>query len=170
MCYFSFIAGNISIIANSVMGLFPYMQQTELLNTAVLDGGTVSAPVELFAAYTSGQILPYSGSVSCTSSDPSALSVDSTCSNVQLSGSETTGRDAVNVTFTADGQSVSGVLPVRVYYPQLPLTYTITETELNRIHSVLLATALSISRQLSPYQRASLQVIGCYQMSYSMTY
>lgn len=135
------------------MGLFPYTQQTELLNTAVLDGGTISAPVEIFAAYASGQILSYSGPVSCTSSDPSALGLDSTCSNMQLSGSETTGRETVNVTFTADGQSVQGVLPVRIFYPQLPLTYTITETELNRIQYSLITPSNCIV-----YQRATVSI------------
>ena len=113
------------------MAVFPYSPQTEIINTAVLDGTTISAPVELYAAYTSGQILPYNGAVSCTASNPDVLTVSSSCSSLQLLGSEITGSDAVNVTFMADGQS--GVLPMRIYYPQLPLVYTTTDTELNRI-------------------------------------
>ena len=113
------------------MAVFSHTPQTEILNTVVLDGTAISSPIELFAAYTSGQILPYNGAISCTSSNPSALTVSSSCSDLQLLGSETSGSDMVNVTFMAGGQS--GVLPVRIYYPILPLTYTTTDTELNRI-------------------------------------
>lgn len=126
-----YTAGNVSIIANSVMAVFPYSGQTEFLNTAVLNGASISAPVEVFAAYTSGQLLRYTGTVSCSSSDPNTLSIDTQCSNLRLLGSETTGRDVVNITFVAGDQS--GILPIRIYYPQLPLVYTVTDTELNAI-------------------------------------
>ena len=137
-------------MANSIMAVFPYSPQTEILNTAVLDGTTISAPVELFAAYTSGQILPYNGAVSCTSGNPSALAVNSQCSSLQLLGSETSGSDAVNITFMADGRS--GVLPMRIYYPQLPLVYTTTDTQLNRIQYSLGAP------NCLAYQQATLSV------------
>ena len=132
------------------MAVFPYSPQTEILNTAVLDGMTISAPIELFTAHTSGQILPYNGAVSCTSSNSSVLTVSSSCSNLQLLGSEISGSDAVNVTFMAEGQL--GVLPMRIYYPQLPLVYTTTDTELNRIQYSLTAPNCVV------YQQATLSV------------
>ncbi len=129
------------------MAVFPYSPQTEILNTAVLDGTTVSAPVELFAAHTSGQILPYNGAVSCTSSNANVLTVSSSCSNLQLSGSEISGSDGVNITFVADGRS--GILPMRIYYPQLPLIYITTDSELNRIQYSLNASSCVVYQQTS---------------------
>lgn len=162
---YPFTAGNISIVANSIMAVFPYSPQTEILNTAVLDGLTISAPIELFAAYTSGQILPYSGAVSCISSNSNVLTVSSSCSSLQFLGSELTGSDSLNVTFTADGRS--GVLPMRIYYPQLPLVYTTADTELNRIQYSLDApncvvyqqTTLSISTNFVAGSRVLSDVI-----------
>ena len=147
------------------MAVFPYTQQTEILNTAVLTGAAISAPVELFAAYTSGQILPYDGVVSCSSSNPSVLTASSPCSTLQFLGSEISGSDRINVTFTADGQS--GVLPVRVYYPQLPLTYATVDTELNRIQYsldspncvVYQQTTLSISTYFIAGSRVLMDVL-----------
>ena len=147
------------------MAMFPYTQQTEILNTAVLTGAAISAPVELFAAYTSGQILPYDGVVSCSSSNPSVLTASSPCSTLQFLGSEISGSDRINVTFTADGQS--GVLPVRVYYPQLPLTYATVDTELNRIQYsldspncvVYQQTTLSISTYFIAGSRVLMDVL-----------
>ena len=127
------------------MAVLPYTPQTEILNTAILDGVAISSPIELFAAYTSGQILPYNGAIFCTSSNPSALTVSSSCSTLQLLGSEISGSDMVNVTFTASGQS--GVLPVRIYYPTLPLSYTTTDTELNRIQYSLDAPSCVVYQQ-----------------------
>ena len=140
-----FTVGNVWIVANSIMAVFPYTRQTEILNTAVLSGEIVSVPVELFAAYTSRQVLPYTGDMSCSSSSPSALTVNPPCSNLQLVGSETIGSDMVNVTFVAESQS--GVLPLRIYFPQLPLTYTTADMELNRIQYSLGATNCVVYQQ-----------------------
>ena len=131
--------------------MFPYTGQTEFLNTAVFNGEVISSPIELYAAYTSGQLLRYTGAVSCSSNDPSALGVDTQCSNIQLLGSETAGGDLVNVTFTAESRS--GILPVRVYYPQLPLTYTTTDTELNRVQYSLITPSNCVV-----YQQTSLSI------------
>ena len=83
--------------------------------------------------------------MSCSSSSPSALTVNPPCSNLQLVGSETIGSDMVNVTFVAESQS--GVLPLRIYFPQLPLTYTTADMELNRIQYSLGATNCVVYQQ-----------------------
>ena len=121
-----------------MVAIFPYAQQTEFINTAVLNGNVISEPVELYTAYTSGQITPHIGAVSsCVSSHPDALTVDAQCSNLLLLGSEMSGSDTVNITFTVSGRA--GVLPVKVYYPQLPLTYSLSDAVLNRIQYSLAA-------------------------------
>lgn len=126
-------SGAIHIAPNSVLSLFPYLQQSELVNTAVLNGTNVSVPVQLFAGYASGDVLPHSGvGVACLSSHPDVLMAPNpTCTALVLSGRETEGSDQVVITYSSG--SASGVLPLRVFYPQVPFLYIPMDSTLNRI-------------------------------------
>ena len=137
--------GTIYIVPDSIQVLLPWSNQSELLNTAVLNKQAVTVEVLLFAVFVSGQILPYNGSfnVSCSSSNTSVLSVDSAC-NLVLSGGETSGGD-VNVTFTT--AVASGQLPLRVYYPDLPIKFNTSDSVLNRIQYTLLDNCTEIYQQ-----------------------
>ena len=144
-------SGSAFIVPNVVVGLFPTIQQTEILNTAVLDGVLVSIPVNLFAVYTSGQVLPVSGSSSltCSSSQTSIISIDQTCRLLFLLGSETSGGDIIQITFNMG--TASGVLPLRVYFPIVPARYNIPDMILNRIH-------YSVSSTCQAYQNTTISV------------
>lgn len=138
--------GVIHISPDAVIALYPFTQQTELVNTAVLDAVTISIPVQLHAGYASGDVLPFAGEgLTCTSSDTAVVNPDPSCSSVFLSGSETTGLDQVVITYTID--STSGSLPLRVYFPQEQVLYVLTDSTLNSIQ---------YSQDCTSYQQATL--------------
>ena len=149
-------SGAIHIAPNSILALFPYTQQPELMNTAALSGTDISIPVQLLAGYASGDVLPHNGvGVACSSSHPDVLTTNhtSTCTTLVLSGTETAGSDWVVVTYSIG--SASGELPLRVYYPQAPFLYTMDRT-LNRIQ---------YAEGCSRYQRTTLSVFADFAAS-----
>ncbi len=130
--------GSINIIANTLLSLFPFTMQSEILNTAALDGNTVSVQVDLLGAYLSGEILPYTADdVTCSSSNTSVINIDSTCSFLTLNGEEITGADLVLLRFNA--VNITASLPVRVFYPQ-NLQLLSSDKILNRIQYTLADT------------------------------
>jgi hypothetical protein len=125
-------SGVIHIAPNSMLALFPRTEQSELVNTAVLSGTTVSIPTQLLIGYASGDILPHTGvGVTCISSHPSVINPNRTCTALILSGGETAGSGQVAITYSIG--SATGELLVRVYYPQSPLLYIPSDTNLNRV-------------------------------------
>ena len=124
------LSGVLYVVPNSVLAVYPYVQQTELVNTAPLTGTPLSLPVQLFAGYVSGNVLPYTGDVQCSSDMPHVLSTTSDCYTVVLTGTETSGSDLVAITYAID--TASGMLPLRVYHPQA-LVFTSTDDTLNQI-------------------------------------
>ena len=142
------LTGTIYVVPNSVLAVYPYIQQTELVNTAVLTGSLVSVPVQVFVGYTSGDVLAYSeDNVNCTSSAPRVVNPDSSCYAVVFSGEETAGSSLVSIMYSVG--TARGTLPLRVYFPALPLVYTITDSILNRIQ---------YSNSCMAYQQATISV------------
>ena len=125
-------AGIIHISPNAAVALYPFTQQSELVNTAVLDAVAISIPVQFHVGYASGDVLPFAGSgLTCTSSDTAVVNPDPSCSRVLLSGSETAGSGLVVIMYTI--ASTSGSLPLRVYFPQEQVSYVLTDSTLNSI-------------------------------------
>ena len=129
------ITGTVHILPDRIVVLLPWIEQTEFLNTVILNGETVTAEIELFAAFASGQVIPYTGEVNCSSTDVSVIAVNPTCSGVVLDGSESGGSDGVEVIFGAE--EAVGRLPLRVFYPELPLRFNTSDTTLNRVQFTL---------------------------------
>ena len=148
--------GSINIVPNSVQAIYPYIEQPEILNTALLTGTPVSIPVQIFAGYASGEILPFMDDISCSSSAPEVINPDLSCGSLVLTPSETVGSDLVMITYAAG--TVSGLLPVRVYAPARPLVYTATDSVLNRIQYTNSSSCFS-------YQQAELSIFTDFESS-----
>jgi len=81
------VLGTIHVIPDELLAILPWTAQPELINTAILNGETIMAPVELFAGYASGIVVPYSGEVNCTSTSAvSVVTLDPSCRSVTLVG------------------------------------------------------------------------------------
>ena len=145
--------GVVYIAPNDVVALFAYTAQSELVNTAVFDGGSeVSAPVLFSAGYVSGVLLSYNGAISCISSNTSVVNVDASCGFVMLFGNETSGSDEVSIIYITPG-GVSVDLPLRVFHPVLPLSLDTSDATLNRIQ-------FSLSDTCTVYQQSTLSVFA----------
>ena len=138
--------GTIHVISDPLLALLPWTAQPELVNTAVLNGEVVSTHVELFAGYASGSVVAYFGERNCTltSSAESVVNINSSCRYITLTGSEGWGGDGVEVEFSVGG--VTGRLPLRVYYPQLPIRFVVSDTTLNRIQYTLMNNCTTYQR------------------------
>jgi len=148
--------GTINIVPNSVLAVYPYIEQPEILNTALLTGTQVSIPVQIFAGYASGEILLYINDISCLSSAPEVINPDSSCGSLVLTASERVGSDLITITYAAG--AVSGILLVRVYVPVSPLVYTITDSVLNRIQYTNSSSCLT-------YQQAETSIFADFESS-----
>ena len=146
------VVGTVRVIPDQLLAVLPWTAQPELINTAVLNGENISAPVELFAGYASGSVVPYSGEVNCTSTSAvRVVTLDPSCRYVTLVGSESEGGDGMEVEFSVGG--VTGRLPLRVYYPQLPIMFTTSDTTLNHIQYTLVDNC-------TVYQQATLSALA----------
>lgn len=139
--------GTVQVVPNSIVSLIPWVNQSEVLNTAVLSGQTVILEVQVFAAYASGQMLPYTGLTTCQTSNASILSMDVLCSELVLTGEEAGGGE-VDVIFSING-TAEGTLSLRVFYPELPIRFTALDTTLNRIQFTLRDDCTGIYQQTS---------------------
>ena len=142
--------GTVNVVPDTLQALFPYTEQPEILNTAALDGIVLSIQVYLLGAYSSGEILPYTADITC-SSNTSVVNIDSVCSSLLLNGEETGGADNVLVRFNVS--DITASMPVRVYHPQRSVRLVASDTTLNRIQYTLADTCTS-------YQQASLSVFA----------
>ena len=111
-------SGFVNIVPDGVASLHPWTAHPQFLNTAALGGTPVTNNVSLISGYRSGELLPYQGTVICSSSDPSVVVVDATCRYIRLIGTETAGGDGVRIRFNLG--NVTAYLPLRVFYPDPP--------------------------------------------------
>ena len=92
------LSASISLVQNEVAGIVAYASQYTLLNTAALNGMTVTLKLWSFVLYTDGTM--DSSGVTCMSSNMSVLKVSPDCSHVYLDGTETPGQ--ANISFFAN--------------------------------------------------------------------
>lgn len=148
--------GTVHIVPDSIVAIYPYTPQSELLNTAVLNGVSLSFPVQIFVGRASGRVLLYTesgGDITCTSSESSVVSVSSSCASLVFTGRESSGADNVSITFTIG--EVSGRLPLRVYHPN-SLQLVSTDPVLNQIR---------YSDSCRTYQKATLSAFADFMAS-----
>ena len=138
--------GIVGIISDEVVGLFVYTEQTEIFNTAVLDGGELTIPITTKLVQGNGSIIdPSAGSLNCeVTQGMLAIQVRPDCSELFLNGSETAGADTatVMVTHLASGNNRS--LHFKIWFPQTPVQLQLDRTVLKRIRGVVNADNCSL--------------------------
>ncbi|XP_042817849.1 transmembrane protein 132B isoform X3 [Panthera tigris] len=107
------------------------MQDTEVLNTAVLTGKAVSVPVKVVAVQEDGSVVDVSAAVECRSADEDVVKVSNHCDSIFVNGKEVRSKVYTTVNFTH--QHFTSQLEVTVWAPRLPLQIEISDTELSQI-------------------------------------
>ena len=148
--------GSVNIVPNAIQAVYPYIQQPEILNTALLTGTDINIPVQIFAGYASGDILLYTQGLSCSSSEPQVINPEASCAALVLTMNETAGSNSVVITYTVG--KISGLLPIRVYAPTRPLLFITSDPILNRIQ-------YPSNSPCTNYQRAELSIFANFEAS-----
>uniref|UniRef100_A0A8B9G3Q0 Transmembrane protein 132C n=1 Tax=Amazona collaria TaxID=241587 RepID=A0A8B9G3Q0_9PSIT len=107
------------------------VQDTEILNTAILTGKTVAVPIKVVSVEESSAVTDISESVECKSSDEDVIKVSDRCDYIFVNGKEMKGKVNALVNFTY--QYLSAPLQITVWVPRLPLQIDISDTELSQI-------------------------------------
>ena len=144
--------GEVRVAQSIPRGLFSFAAQSQVINTAVVDGLPVMTPVFHLVALSSG-VLVNASEVTCQS-DSEAFQLSSTCSEIILDGSETSGVDGGTV-LTQVGDIVSSV-SLRVWYPASDVILESTRTNLNAVQNWLTPQDDSNMQCRQSYQQAKL--------------
>ncbi|XP_007565945.1 transmembrane protein 132C-like [Poecilia formosa] len=112
-------------------GIVPLAMDTEILNTAVLNGRTVAVPVKVVTIGTDGAVSDVTESVECKSTDEQVIKVSERCDYVYVNGKETRGKKRVTLNFTYS--FLSAQLEMSVWIPRLPLLIDVSDPELSQI-------------------------------------
>ena len=121
--------GSLWLTADVVAGVLPYFERGSVANFAVLDGRPIRVVLVSTVVHTSGAISVVAPS-SCQLGDQTVGSM-SGCDALTLSGDETSGTEQTDVTVNVAGRVA--VVPVRVWYPTLPVTVLLADDTLNRV-------------------------------------
>ncbi|XP_074474128.1 transmembrane protein 132D-like [Sebastes fasciatus] len=113
------------------VGLAPLVMNTDILNTAVLTGETVSVPVKTLAVEADGSVTDVTNYTSCTSTAEDVLKVSERCEYIYVNGKETRGKSKVMLNFTYG--FLSAQLEMSVWMPRLPLQMDVADPELSQI-------------------------------------
>nr|XP_061800467.1 transmembrane protein 132C-like [Nerophis lumbriciformis] len=112
-------------------GIVPLAMDTEILNTAVLNGRTVAVPVKVVTVGTDGAVSDVTESVECRSTDEQVIKVSERCDYVYVNGKETRGKSKVLLNFTYS--FLSAQLEMSVWMPRLPLLIDVADPELSQV-------------------------------------
>ncbi|XP_053480052.1 transmembrane protein 132D-like [Ictalurus furcatus] len=123
----------IHIVQRELSGIVPLAMDTEILNTAVLNGRTVAVPVKVVTVAVDGTITDISDMVRCRSTDEDVVKVADRCDYVYVNGKEMRGRVRMLVNFTYSFATAQ--LEMNVWIPRLPLHIEASDTELSPIKS-----------------------------------
>ncbi|EHB01497.1 Transmembrane protein 132B [Heterocephalus glaber] len=107
------------------------LQDTEVLNTAILTGKPVSVPVRVVGVQEDGSVVHVSESVECRSADEDVVKVSNNCDSIFVNGKEMKSKVDTVVNFTH--QHFTSQVEVTVWAPRLPLQIEISDTELSQI-------------------------------------
>ncbi|XP_076849945.1 transmembrane protein 132C isoform X2 [Brachyhypopomus gauderio] len=122
---------HILIVQKELAGVVPLAMDTEILNTAVLNGRTVAVPVKVVTVTVDGAITDVSDMVQCRSTDEDVVKVSDRCDYIYVNGKEMRGRVHMFVNFTYS--YVTAQLELQVWIPRLPLQIDVSDTELSQI-------------------------------------
>ncbi|XP_075390734.1 transmembrane protein 132C [Tenrec ecaudatus] len=125
------ITSEIFVSQKDLAGIVPLAMDTEILNTAILTGKTVTLPTKVVSVEENGAVADISELVECKAPDEDVIKVSDHCNYVFVNGKEMKGRVDVAVNFTY--QHLSAPLHITVWVPRLPLQIEVSDTELNQI-------------------------------------
>ncbi|XP_069562664.1 transmembrane protein 132D [Brachyistius frenatus] len=114
-----------------IQGIVPLVEDTEVVNTAILTGRRVAVPIKLVTVETDGQVREVDDSVTCSSTDVDVVKVSPNCDQVLVNGKEMRGRQSLAVNFTY--LHLSAQLQLTVWVPKLPLQIDVSDTELSQV-------------------------------------
>ncbi|XP_059264174.1 transmembrane protein 132C [Mustela nigripes] len=121
----------IFISQKDLAAIVPLATDTEILNTAILTGKTVSLPIRVVSVEENSAVTDISESVECKSTDENVIQVSDRCDYIFVNGKEMKGKVDAVVNFTY--QHLSASLHVTVWVPRLPLQIEVSDTELSQI-------------------------------------
>ncbi|XP_034564936.1 transmembrane protein 132C [Notolabrus celidotus] len=113
------------------VGLAPIVMSSDILNTAMLTGKTVSVPVKTLAVEADGSVTDVTNFTSCRSGEDDVLKVSERCDYVFVNGKEKQGRSKLMLNFTYG--FLSAQLEMNVWVPRLPLLIDVADPELSQI-------------------------------------
>ncbi|KAM6246902.1 transmembrane protein 132B [Porphyrio hochstetteri] len=125
------VVSEIFVSRTMFVGIVPLAMDTEVLNTAILTGKTVSVPVKVVAVQEDGSVVDVSDSTECKSADEDIIKVSDRCDSIFVNGKEMKSKVDTIVNFTY--QHFTTQLEVTVWVPRLPLQIEISDTELSQI-------------------------------------
>ncbi len=126
-------SGAIFVADDRIVGLLPFTSQAEFVNTAFLDGNSVSFPITTLEVHLSGNLSPGNTAL-CSSSDPGVIDVTSNCSSLLLTSSQNRSSNGTNI-LVSQG-TIFATFPVQVWTPQ-EFMLTSDDTILNVIPELL---------------------------------
>jgi len=97
------VSGHVHVANNSVVGILPYVSQSELVNTAVITGTQVQSSMSVLGLMSDASTVMISSGLSCVSGNTGIVQVTSSCGLVYLTGSETSGSSKVGVSVLYGG-------------------------------------------------------------------
>uniref|UniRef100_A0A3Q0RQZ8 Uncharacterized protein n=1 Tax=Amphilophus citrinellus TaxID=61819 RepID=A0A3Q0RQZ8_AMPCI len=113
------------------VGLAPLVMNTDILNTALLTGKSVSVPVKTLAVEASGSVTDVTNYTNCKSTKEDVLKVSERCNYIYVNGKETRGKSRIMLNFTYG--FLSAQLEMSVWMPRLPLHIDVADPELSQI-------------------------------------
>ncbi|XP_062487601.1 transmembrane protein 132B-like isoform X1 [Pezoporus occidentalis] len=125
------VVSEIFVSRTMFVGIVPLAMDTEVLNTAILTGKTVSVPVKVVAVQEDGSVVDVSNFTECRSADEDVIKVSDSCDSIFVNGKEMKSKVDTIVNFTY--QHFTTQLEVTVWVPRLPLQIEISDTELSQI-------------------------------------
>ncbi|XP_030639188.1 transmembrane protein 132C, partial [Chanos chanos] len=133
------------LVAQKDLGaIVPLAMETEILNTAVLNGRTVAVPVKVVSVGVDGTITDVSESVKCRSTDEDVVKVSDRCDYVFVNGKEMRGRVGMLVNYTY--AYLRAQLEMKVWIPRLPLHIELSDSELSQIKGWRIPLTSTIQR------------------------
>lgn len=122
--------GRFVVVQDDFAALFVVSDFSVIVNTAVLNGKQIDVPVAVYGVTVTGRVLNVT-SVTCRSLDVAVLKVAKDCSGVYVNSSETRGSTSAIIKFFY--KNLTANPSFIVWRPMIPLTLSVTPTNLKRI-------------------------------------
>ena len=152
--------GSLLVAIPTVVKLFPYSNSSVVLNTAYLNSERVAWGIMPYGFLSSGEFTDSVKNLRCESEDSNVLKVEYDCSEVYLTGNETSGADRVTISIFAPENTTS--LAFRVWFP-MDVTITPGNTELSKVFDVFETASCD-----STYESTSVAVVAAFTAGRSL--